>query len=287
MFGKTKASDPPMKSDPKGPLDPRQPLPETCFTPTTETVPAICCHVPGFETQWYPEPLVGAPTLANFIVEAPYRYIPMAVQLLRELTPDEYARYTIEFYEEGLRRYGGRWNYADIVTVLLGLAEALRPRRYLEIGVRRGRSVCAVGRTVPDCEMIMFDMWVKNYAGIDNPGPEFVKAELEKVGQRGRVEFINGNSHETLPKYFAENPGKTFDLITVDGDHTNIGAAQDICDVLPRLAVGGAIVFDDVCHPKTPGLRDVWRRMVVENPRLSSWTYDEVGYGIGFAIRKY
>jgi predicted O-methyltransferase YrrM len=128
---------------------------------------------------------------------------------------------------------------------------------------------------------------VKNYAGIDNPGPEFVQAELSRVGQRGRVEFINGNSHETLPRYFVEHPAKTFDLITVDGDHTNLGAAQDICDVLPRLAIGGAIVFDDVCHPKTPGLRDVWRRMVVDNPRLSSWTYDEVGYGIGFAIRKY
>ena len=193
----------------------------------------------------------------------------------------------IEFYDEGLRRFGERWGYADIVTVLLGLAEILKPRRYLEIGVRRGRSVCAIAKSISECEIVMFDMWVKNYAGIENPGPDFVKAELKRIGHRGRSEFINGNSHETLTEYFAANPGKTFDLITVDGDHTNLGAAQDICDVLPRLTIGGAIVFDDVCHPKTPGLRDVWRRMVVDNPQLSSWTYDEVGYGIGFAIRKY
>ena len=273
--------------DPKGPLDPKQPLPEPEFTLDTTPVAAICHRVPGFETQWYPDPLVGAPTLAKLIVGSPGRYIQEAIDLLEILAPDDYSLYMREFYREGLSRFGDSWGYADIVTILLGLSEILKPQSYLEIGVRRGRSVCGVAKILPECEIVMFDMWVENYAGIDNPGPKMVKAELEKVDHCGRVEFVNGNSHQTLPAYFNDHPEKTFDLITVDGDHTNLGAAQDLCDVLPRLSVGGAIVFDDICHPKTPGLRDVWRRMVVENPRFSSWTYTEVGYGIGFAIRKY
>ena len=287
MFRKPKHPPPQGAADPKGPLDPHQPLPEPEFGDDTAQVDSICYHVPGFETQWYPAPLVGAPTLAEAIVTDPERYIAEAIHLLESLSADEYSRYMEAFYREGLKRFGARWGYADIVTVLLGLTDALQPRNYLEIGVRRGRSVCAVASKAKDAEIVMFDMWIENYAGIENPGPEFVRSELKKVGHQGKIEFINGNSHDTLPEFFVSHPEKKFDLITVDGDHKNLGAAQDICDVLPRLAVGGAVVFDDVCHPKTPGLRDVWRRMVVESHRFSSWTYDEVGYGVGFAIRKY
>ena len=135
--------------------------------------------------------------------------------------------------------------------------------------------------------MVLFDMWLKNYAGMDNPGPELVKSELTNVGHTGPVEFINGDSHKTVPQYFVDHPGSAFDIITVDGDHTNIGAAQDLADVMPRLKIGGAIVFDDICHPKHPGLRDVWRRLVEEDRRFSFYSFRSVGYGVGFAIRKY
>lgn len=76
-------------------------------------------------------------------------------------------------------------------------------------------------------------------------------------------------------------------MITVDGDHSNLGAAEDIADVLPRLSIGGAILFDDTCNPNVTGLGEVWRRMVFNNPRFSAFTYSDVGYGVGFAIRKY
>ena len=133
----------------------------------------------------------------------------------------------------------------------------------------------------------MFDMWVENYAGMENPGPDHVNSELDKFKHSGKREFINGNSHETLKKYFRQNPNLYFDLITVDGDHSNLGAAQDIADVLPRLSIGGAVLFDDTGNPNVVGLGDVWKKMLEENPRFSTFTYSEVGYGVGFAIRKY
>lgn len=73
----------------------------------------------------------------------------------------------------------------------------------------------------------------------------------------------------------------------MDGDHSNLGAAQDIADVLPRLSIGGAVLFDDTGNPNVAGLGDVWKKMLEENPRFSTFTYSEVGYGVGFAIRKY
>ena len=237
------------------------------------------------ETTWYPPLLKGARSLGKIFVQS--RFVESARDLLQRLTPDAYADYLVKFYKEGLGRFGEEWEYADIVTILLGLTEVIAPRRYLEIGVRRGRSVCAVASLAPRCHLTLLDMWISDYAGIKNPGPEFVKNELSKVGFQGCCDFINGNSHETLPRYFSANTNAVFDLITVDGDHSEWGATQDLCDILPHLAIGGAVVFDDVSHPDHPELRAVWQRIVVEDRRFSSWTYDEVGYGVGFAIRKW
>jgi predicted O-methyltransferase YrrM len=232
----------------------------------TARVPALC-HVTGRgETAWYPPVMIGAGALAEIILSR--RYVELALGLLRRLEPDDYSRHMIEFYADGLARFGATWRYADIVTVLLGLTETLKPRRYLEIGVRRGRSACAVASLAPTCDLLLLDMWIAGYAGMDNPGPALVRSELARVGHRGRCDFIDGDSHETLPRYFAEHPSDAFDLVTVDGDHSDDGATQDLCDVLPRLAVGGAVVFDDIGHPAHPGL------------------FDDAGYGVGFAVRR-
>lgn len=279
----------PATIDPKGPLPAGVVLPEIRFaeTPVKESVEAIAFRPKDGMLDFYPGPMIGAGALGKKYVEGGSLYVRRALALYRALTPDAYTEYLELYYEAGLARYGENWGYADIVTVLLGLAEDLAPKRYLEIGVRRGRSACAVGSVARNCSMVFFDMWMKNYAGMDNPGPDLVKAELARVGHQGTTEFVNGNSHETVPAYFAAHPDAEFDIITVDGDHSNLGAAQDIADVLPHLKIGGAIVFDDICHPKHPGLTDVWDRMVGSNRRFSVYNYDSVGYGIGFAVRKY
>ncbi len=120
-----------------------------------------------------------------------------------------------------------------------------------------------------------------------NPGPSFVESELKKAGFRGAATFIDGDSHQTLPAFFARNPDAAFDLITVDGDHSEIGAARDLCDVLPRLAVGGTVVFDDISHPAHPELNRVWKTLVADDQRFSTFSYREAGYGVGFAVRKH
>lgn len=229
--------------------------------------------------------MVGADTVVAQLFDR--RLIQKAIDLMNALTPDDYTSFLTEYYADGLRRFSSEWRYADIVTVLLCLSEIIRPRTYLEIGVRRGRSVAAVASVSPSCSLVLFDMWMQNYAGMENPGPEFVQKELARIGHNSSVKFIDGDSHATLPAFFIESPDATFDLITVDGDHSMEGAIQDLCDVLPRLNKGGAIVFDDVCHPLHPELAHVWHELVVADPRFSPFTFTDVGYGVGFAIRKY
>jgi predicted O-methyltransferase YrrM len=260
-------------------------LPKPRFTAVRATVPNASFVAEPGETAWYPPVMIGADTLGHLLADP--KWIPLARDLMDRLTPDPYTTYLKGFYAEGLKRFGAQWRYADIVTVLLCLTETLKPRTYLEIGVRRGRSACAVASLAPYCSMFLFDMWMTNYAGMENPGPAFVQDELKRIGHRGPVAFTDGNSHETLPAFFARNPDAYIDLITVDGDHSELGAAQDMCDVLPRLAVGGAVVFDDIAHPAHPELNRVWRALVEADDRFSCFSYREAGYGVGFAVRKY
>jgi predicted O-methyltransferase YrrM len=262
-----------------------QPLPRPDYPKTSAFVPASVYSPPPGDAPWYPPVMAGAETLGR--LHAAGNFTADSLSLMGRLTPDAYTAYVVKYIREGQARFGAAWTYADIVTVLLCLARTLKPRTYLEIGVRRGRSACAVASEASYCAMFLFDMWQQGYAGIDNPGPDFVRGELARIGHRGAATFVDGDSHVTLPRFFAANPTARFDLITVDGDHSELGAAQDMCDVLPRLAVGGAIVFDDIAHPAHPELNRVWRELVEADDRFSTWSFRDAGYGVGFAVRKY
>lgn len=201
------------------------------------------------------------------------------------LASDEYVQYLDAYYREAIERFGEHWFYLDIVNTLFAASSILQPKNYLEIGVRRGRSVATVAKACPNVDIAAFDMWIQGYAGMDNPGPAHVRRELERMGHTGRIEFIDGNSHETVPTYFRTHPEKTFDLITVDGDHSKDGALNDLLTVIPRLALGGILVFDDICHPQHAYLLDVWMEAMSRNRQLSHYAFVEAGFGIAFAIR--
>jgi predicted O-methyltransferase YrrM len=226
---------------------------------------------------------INATTLAR-VATAPTTWAEI-LAFHRELATDDYVRYVDNHYRDNLRRYGEHWHYLDIVNVLYAASKALQPRSYLEIGVRRGRSVCTVARGCPTVDVVACDMWQANYAGMENPGPDLVKSELAKNGHRGTVVFANGDSHVLLPKIFADHPQLQFDMITVDGDHSAEGAYRDLCDVAPHLTPGGVLVFDDISHPAHTYLLGVWRKFVAEHSYLSSYEYVEQGYGVAFAIR--
>jgi predicted O-methyltransferase YrrM len=205
---------------------------------------------------------------------------------MQNLAPDEFLEFIKDFYDAGLSKFGDSWEYADINTFLLGVSHLLSPESYLEIGVRRGRSACMVASQSPEVDIVGFDMWIKDYAGMPNPGEVLVSSELKNIGHRGNVEFHPGDSKMTVPKYFAANPDKFFDLITVDGDHSVDGARQDLENVIPRLKTGGVLVFDDTCNQDHPGLNELWNSLVVNNPIFAAHTFNDVGFGVGMAVRR-
>jgi predicted O-methyltransferase YrrM len=245
------------------------------------TVPANTYLEPG--NQWYRPAVGGALTLAPLITGG--RLVREARAMLDRVSPDVYVTYVKNFYDAGLARFGDGWQYADINTALLGLAATLKPERYLEIGVRRGRSLAMLASRVPTCHIVACDLFIKDYAEMENPGPDFVRGELGRLGFKGTLDFVIGDSARVLPDYFDEHPEAFFDVITVDGDHTETGARIDLVNVLSRVKVGGVIVFDDVSNHSHPELLQVWRDIIVAHPRFSAYTFTDIGFGVGIAVR--
>jgi hypothetical protein len=234
--------------------------------------------------QWYLPSLAGPRTFLPSCVGAdPVR---KARRLMDTLSPDDFLEFIKNFYDAGLARFGNDWEYADINTFLVGISNLLKPESYLEIGVRRGRSACMVASESPDVHIVGFDMWIENYAGMPNPGEDMVRSELKQVGHRGIVEFYSGDSKLTVPKYFENNPNNFFDLVTVDGDHSVRGARLDLENVIPHIKVGGVLIFDDTCNQDHPGLYELWRSLIENNPLFASYTYNDVGFGVAMAVRK-
>lgn len=193
---------------------------------------------------------------------------------LEALAPDAGNKTPLlDWLREGLVANDGRY---EIRSALRALARAIRPRSYLEIGTRRGWSLAQVLTESPDCRAYSFDRWIEGYGGVENPGPEFVREEMRRVApaHRGTLRFVAGNSHDTLPVFLqgvplgeseledlsvlraGEDAPRSFDLVTVDGDHTALGTWWDVTDVLPFVAIGGAIVIDDLVDTADEALGD-------------------------------
>jgi predicted O-methyltransferase YrrM len=204
-------------------------------------------------------------------------------EVLERLTDTKDHEASRVFYKFATAKYGTHWRYADLLTVLWAAATLIRPQAYLEIGVWRGRSAAVVGAASPECAIYGFDAWLEDYYGIDNPGPDFVRSEMAKVGYRGELTLISGETRQTVPKFLEEHPDLYVDLITVDGDKSIAGCASDLASTLPRLKVGGIVILDDL--PRVPTLRPVWDRLVRRDTRYATWEFEDSGLGVAAAIR--
>jgi predicted O-methyltransferase YrrM len=168
-------------------------------------------------------------------------------------------------------------------------AKLLKPKNYLEIGTRRGWSLGMVAVAAPECELYCFDVWEPDYCNSPNPGPDFVAREMKKLGYQKEIHFFNGNSHQTVPEFFQKNPEMMFDLILVDGDHSDNGARDDLNNTMSRLNIGGILLFDDiVLNPNHGGhLDQVFRdiQQLYTNFEYHAYTVSEPGVGIAIRIK--
>lgn len=203
-----------------------------------------------------------------------------ALDIMRKLTPDSYLANALNFYETSLRNTRAFYLLPDLLNFL---AREFRPKSYIEIGVRRGRSLACLMAENHDIECYGFDMWISNYAGQDNPGPDFVVDQMAIAGAKKRPTLIVGNSHQTVPTFFATHPPS--DLITVDADHTYVGAKRDLDNCFANLAPGGVLIFDDLYIPQFPELAKLWDEYKASLGGEYIFIEDRTATGTGIAIR--
>ncbi len=207
--------------------------------------------------------------------------------------------------------------------MLIGwIGRTFKPKRILEIGTRTGGSLISLLSQYSGEEqervdgIVSFDMWreyvsttalsslasklmgrdrninlSERFTGmfkssIADLATDKVQDNLRLFGIRtDRLAFISGDSKESVPTFFTENPNRMFDYILVDGGHDQETAFADLCNVVDHCDVGGVIVFDDI-GPESYRLLPVWDRF-----RAAHW--DEFDFhsilhrkGMAWAVRK-
>ncbi len=241
------------------------------------------------------------------------------IDIISETHSDIYVKVLRPLYENRLiEKTPTFW---DIRMALNVISRIIQPRHYLEIGTRVGWSTAQVVAHSVHTVVYSFDMWIEGYGGVDNPGQDFVRNMMSRIITpiTPQINFISGNSHDTLPQFF--NPEQypptfelpvsrpeLFDLITVDGDHNLEGAWMDLMAVMPHIAIGGAIVFDDIelsltnsdiglrsetsypdYYPSMPSglqsLNDVWDAVKKQFPNFSYFESSDHTISVGIGIR--
>jgi len=248
---------------------------------TTSRTDAVSCETKGTGT-------LCSATTARGIADAVVKRAGngdihrLLLDIWQRIERDKYLIETMRTVEEAVEHGRPYW---DLCCALAAYTELYSPKRYLEIGVRQGRSAAVVAAIRPEVDLYLFDMWHPDYAGEANPGPEFVRRQLKGVGHLGQTHVVTGRSQETIPAWFADGGHpQTFPLITVDGDHRDEGARTDLDNVVGHLAPGGMLAFDDIAHGTYPTLGDTWRVFLSEHPDFSERENTRDASGTAIAI---
>jgi len=207
------------------------------------------------------------------------------LNFLNQQISEPYIEFIKKYYEEISKSHKEFSNYIDLIKILFVISKIIEPENYLEVGVRRGRSMSIVANNSPNCNMYGFDMWLENYSGVENPGSVIVKEELKKASHTGNVEFFNGDSKITIPNFKKKFPNIYFDMICIDGDHSYNGAKKDLLNVIDLLKIGGYLIFDDTNSFEHPFLSEVWKKIVKSRDNFITQEFNEHGLGVSIAVR--
>lgn len=180
------------------------------------------------------------------------------IEILRRLEPDIHLANIERFYHFGIK---------DLRQVLAIYKEKYKIETYLEIGVRRGYSMAIIAAD-SDVNIVGIDPWIADYAGVPNPGVDFIRKQMKRVNHTGSLTLYSADSKTVVPVL----PFK-FDMITVDGDHSFEGAITDLRNCINLFNY--CILLDDI--DIDPDVIRAWQTIQIEYPDLKYTELDMVG----------
>lgn len=121
-------------------------------------------------------------------------------------------------------------------------------REVLEIGSFCGLSTIWMGRTAQHVHTIdPHDGRATTLSPVNTL--ELLQENVFKYGLRSKVSIYQGTGKEIVPKMF-----RKFDMVFIDGDHSEQAVEEDIRMVLPCMNPGGLLCFHDYRSPQDPGV---------------------------------
>jgi hypothetical protein len=112
-----------------------------------------------------------------------------------------------------------------------------KARSIMEIGFNAGHSSLLYLVSNPTSTLQIFDLGEHKYT---RPCFEYLSSQFPN---RMKVEF--GDSRQTVPAYIAKNTGRVFDMIHVDGGHTEPIVRADILNTLQLCDYNTVVISDD------------------------------------------
>lgn len=149
---------------------------------------------------------------------------------------------------------------------------------YLEIGVQEGDSLWSVLQNESVLLAVGIDIWNEDSGGTNRGNPNHIPVRFADA--MNRLVIISGDSHHILPGL-----RHAFDLIFVDGDHSEVGCIQDLTDCLPLLREGprNRMLVDDLDHPKHAYLHNAVEKWAKEHG--VGFEFNPIGYGVAVLQR--
>lgn len=117
--------------------------------------------------------------------------------------------------------------------ILARIARQLPVRSFLEIGVRDGCTMWVVQEASIQTIRLMAlaDTWGDTHGGNGRGSHDHIDRLLSAIcyyHNGGDVIWLDGDSRETLPELREQRPDLRFDLVHVDGEHSEEAALSDL-----------------------------------------------------------
>lgn len=156
----------------------------------------------------------------------------------------------------------------------------------LEIGFNAGHSAATFLSASSKVKVTSFDIGIHDYLKI---GKKFIDRKFPN-----RHTLILGNSLETIPQYYKNNPEMKFDLLFIDGNHEYDFAIGDLNNCKLLAHKNSYVILDDTTYEErgqkmvrwTIGPTMAFKKMVSDNiiKQLDIRVYNRIS---GISVGKY
>src|SRR5262245_46673463 len=152
----------------------------------------------------------------------------------------------------------------------LWIAEALKPRTIVELGVHSGNSYCAFLQAVQALSLPTRCFGIDHWRGDEHAGTygEEVYANLQAYHDPlyGAFSTLMRSSFQDALPYFSD---ASIDLLHIDGLHTYEAVQEDFTMWLPKMSARGVVLLHDInVHESDFGVWRLWQEITARYPNF-------------------